>query len=115
MKISEEAMRRLVAYGWPGNVRELGNIIERAVVLARGEEIGPEDLPLLSASSPPEKNGPQKPAYSEMPYHDAVRLLQREVIQSALERSGGSQTRAAEFLKLQRSYLSRLIKNLEIK
>ncbi|HZR45057.1 MAG TPA: sigma-54 dependent transcriptional regulator [Candidatus Manganitrophaceae bacterium] len=115
MKISEEAMSHLINYRWPGNVRELGNLIERAVVLAQGDEIRPEDIPLLQGRPAPEKNSFEKTDYSELPYHDAVRFLQREVIQRALQRSGGNQARAAEFLKLQRTYLSRLIRNLGIK
>jgi DNA-binding NtrC family response regulator len=115
MTISGEAIDHLMKYHWPGNVRELGNLIERAVVLAKEDEILPEALPLIAASSSEEKNDFEKPDDAVMPYHDAVRLLQREVIQRALQRSEGSQTRAAELLKLQRSYLSRLIKNFEMR
>ena len=43
--ISEEALRRLMEYGWPGNVRELENVIERAVVLSRGQVITGRELP----------------------------------------------------------------------
>src|SRR5438309_2415040 len=43
--ISNEALRALVSYAWPGNVRELENVIERAVVLSAGQEIGPDLLP----------------------------------------------------------------------
>ena len=115
MRISERAVHSLMQYHWPGNIRELGNLIERAVVLAKEDQILPEDLSLFSGSSPGEKRDRERPDYTEMPYHDAVRLLQREVIQRALQKSKGSQTRAAELLKLQRSYLSRLIKNLEMR
>src|SRR5256714_1675236 len=44
-RITPEALRPLLAYSWPGNVRELANVIERAVVLSSGVEIGPELLP----------------------------------------------------------------------
>ena len=44
--VSEDALNLLVAYQWPGNVRELKNVLERAAILARGGEIGAEDLPL---------------------------------------------------------------------
>lgn len=47
--IDEEAMSALVAYGWPGNVRELMNVVERAVLLARTEEVTFDDLPFRSA------------------------------------------------------------------
>ncbi len=45
LSASKGALQRLVDYPWPGNVRELENVIERAVVLCRGEQLGPEDLP----------------------------------------------------------------------
>lgn len=48
---SEEALGVLRLYPWPGNVRELSNVIERAVILCRGERIGPELLPSLRASN----------------------------------------------------------------
>ena len=44
-RISEDAMRLLQAYTWPGNVRELINMIERSVIMARGEELKPDDFP----------------------------------------------------------------------
>ncbi len=49
MQFSAEACHRLEAYDWPGNVRELENVIERAVLLARGDEIEAENLALNSA------------------------------------------------------------------
>ena len=46
------AMSRLQAYAWPGNVRELRNAIERAAILCRGEQVGPEYLPAVSVVPP---------------------------------------------------------------
>jgi DNA-binding NtrC family response regulator len=109
MKISAKAMEVLMGYHWPGNVRELANIIERAVVLAKGDEIMPEDLTLQPAAPPSEES------YWGKSYHDAVRAFQRDVIQHALQRTGGNQAKAAETLSLQRTYLARLIKKLSIK
>ncbi len=109
MKISSEAMEHLMGYHWPGNARELGNLIERAVVLARGAEIMPEDLPLLRGPTSSDES------YLGKPYHDAVRHAQRDVIRHALQNSGGNQAKAAELLGLQRTYLARLIKKLQVK
>ena len=108
MKISPQAMDKLITYHWPGNVRELGNMIERAVVLARGSEIIAEDLPLqqLGISSNDECQCKD--------YHVAIRTYQRDLIQKTLERSGGNQVKAAELLGLQRTYLARLIKKLDV-
>lgn len=109
MKITPEAMDYLVEYNWPGNVRELGNVIERAVVLARTDEVTPEDLPLQPSGSLSIDDN------SDKPYHDAVRSYQREIIRDALQKSGGNQAKAAEALGLQRTYLARLIKKLNAK
>src|SRR5574341_267023 len=108
MKISTEAMEHLMGYHWPGNARELGNLIERAVVLDRGAEIMPEDLPLLRGPTSSDES------YLGKPYHDAVRHAQRDVIRHALQSSAGNQAKAAELLGLQRTYLARLIKKLQV-
>jgi len=107
MQISPPAMKLLAAYTWPGNVRELQNAIERAVVLKTGEVLEPEDFslqPINSASGEPDG--------LDRPYHESVEHHKREVIRRALLRAGGSQTRAAELLGLQRTYLARLIKQM---
>jgi DNA-binding NtrC family response regulator len=111
MSISKEAMDRLMDYHWPGNVRELGNLIERAAVLAGGDEIKPEDFPLQAT---PLRDF-EKEEDSGNSYHDAVQSYQRKVIHQAMQKAGGNQARAAELLHLQRTYLSRLIKKLKIK
>ncbi len=108
MKISPEAMDKLIAYHWPGNVREMGNMIERAVVLARGSVIKAEDLPLPHLTILSNEDYPCKD------YHDAIRAYQRDLIRRTLEKSGGNQVKAAELLGLQRTYLARLIKKLDI-
>ena len=108
--ISDEALICLKAYSWPGNIRELENAIERAVVLGTGEEIESEDLPEQVLGSPLEVNDEMKDGY-----HASVKDFQRRLIQGALEQSGSNQSRAAEILGLQRTYLSRLIKNLGLR
>lgn len=115
LTFSEEALNMLLRYHWPGNVRELGNLIERAVVLAKGDRIFPEDIAILPGSSSIEKHSLDTPSGFEMPYHDAVRYFERQIIQRALERNGGSRVGAAACLKLQPTYLSRLIKKLQLK
>ena len=108
--ISPAALTMLTRHGWPGNVRELENAIERAVVLSTGAKIGPKDLPLLrgepSYETPEESTGT---------YHQAVQQFKREFLRSALAQANGNQTRAAEALGLQRTSLSRLLKDLGIR
>ena len=109
MRISPAAMKVLTAYLWPGNVRELQNAIERAVVLKTGEVLTPEDFALQ-----PMDVSLDDAAGTNRPFHDSVEHHKREIIRRALARAGGSQTRAAELLGLQRTYLARLIKQMEV-
>ena len=108
--ISPAALAILTQYEWPGNVRELENAIERAVVLSTGAEIGPKDLPLLRGE--PSDETPEESAGT---YHEAVQQFKREFLRSALAQASGNQTRAAEALGLQRTYLSRLLKDLGVR
>ncbi|MBI3594747.1 MAG: sigma-54-dependent Fis family transcriptional regulator [Nitrospirae bacterium] len=112
MKISEAAKRHLINYHWPGNVRELSNLIERGVVLANDNEIKPDDLPLQVFK---DDRHDMVQELLEEPYHEAVYQFQIRVIKNALQKTGGNQARAAEILRLQRTYLSRLIRNFKIK
>ena len=99
MRLAAEAEALLEGYTWPGNVRELRNVIERAVILAATDAIGPADLDLpVDASEPPDSVPlPQGP----------VRLedLEREHIARVLRQVGGSKTRAASLLGISRSTL----------
>jgi DNA-binding NtrC family response regulator len=110
MRISPAAIKMLTAYSWPGNVRELQNAIERAVVLKTGEVLTPEDFALQPMEVSSEDTTGQN-----LPFHEAVEHYKREILLRALDRTGGSQTRAAELLGLQRTYLARLLKQMEIK
>ena len=108
LKLSTEAVEQLMAYHWPGNVRELANLIERAVILANGKEIMPEDLALLRV------NNSNAGSIQDNNYHAAIRAYQKEVIRQALQSTAGNQAKAARLLGLQRTYLSRLIRKLNI-
>ena len=110
--ISSDALDALKRYSWPGNVRELDNAIERAVVLTTESTITPEDLPeqiVESATARDASRGDEQPGY-----HAAVAEYKRELIEEALRRTNGNQTKAAELLGLQRTYLARLIRNFEV-
>jgi transcriptional regulator with PAS, ATPase and Fis domain len=105
--ISPSAMDLLTTYDWPGNVRELQNVMERAVVLGSADTIQPEDLPeqLL-----------ERTGFTTLPeYHLTLINTKKKLINSALERSQGSYTGAADLLGIHPNYLHRLIRNLGIK
>src|SRR5438105_1919153 len=110
MQISPQAMKMLTAYSWPGNIRELQNAIERAVVLKTGDTLKPEDFSLQ-----PMDLSSNRAEQMVRPFHRAVEHHTREIIRGALARASGNQTKAAECLGLQRTYLARLIKQLDIK
>ena len=111
VSVAPETMERLQAYSWPGNVRQLKNLIERMVVLAPEEKLTPELLP-------PELSHPSTQGEIEigtMAFKDAVLLFKREYIKRALKETGGNQTKAADLLKMQRTHLNRLIRELGIR
>ena len=103
------ALDLLAGYPWPGNVRELENVIERALVLGRGERIAVEDFPPLAR---PEEKGPDGTAASpeltasgEIDLNATLENLERRYIAQALERTGGNKSRTARLLGLKTSVL----------
>lgn len=105
---SDEAIEVLLSYDWPGNVRELENAIERAVVIAQNELIVPEDLLLHPGSIG------EQASYQGKSLKDSLTLFKRQLIRAALQRNGWSHTDTAHELGIQRSYLSKLIKDLNL-
>jgi transcriptional regulator with PAS, ATPase and Fis domain len=83
-RLTAAALAQLCAHGWPGNVRELRNVIERALLLAPGDEIGVEHLPAAAPAAP---------------------AGERERILAALEACAGNQSRAARQLGISRKVL----------
>lgn len=94
-KISVEAGRLLAGHAWPGNVRELENIVHRAVLLAGGNEIGPEaiDLPAAANTSSPAARGA-----GAAPVGSTLAEVERELILSTLSHCLGNRTHAATIL-----------------
>jgi DNA-binding NtrC family response regulator len=113
--VSQQAVRRLMAYTWPGNVRQLENAVERAVAFSSGRsQIDVADLPLevqnadepsmASAVTLPE-NGLDLGAF--------IANIERDLIERSLERTGGNKGRAARLLNLKRTTLVEKLKRLE--
>jgi formate hydrogenlyase transcriptional activator len=118
-RIAPEALRRLEAYAWPGNVRELSNVIERAVVLARGPTLDVAAELLPAAAEPPsarvaEPAGAAPPAAAP----GTLEALERRHIEETLERTGwvieGARGAAAA-LGMNASTLRSRIKKLGLK
>jgi DNA-binding NtrC family response regulator len=106
--VSLEAMALLRAHSWPGNVRELANVIERSVVLCSGDRIGPADLALSNSSQSVPPLMTTQPGATD--YHSQVKAHKQALIRSALRQARGNQTKAAELLGLQRTYLVKLLR-----
>jgi DNA-binding NtrC family response regulator len=110
MALSTAALDALTRYPWPGNIRELDNVIARAVVLSPKDTIEPEMLALLADDAGLRRSGDAPLPYLNLPYHESMEHHSRYIIARAMEQAEGNQTKAAESLKLQRTYLARLLK-----
>ncbi len=101
--ISEDAMRRLIAYDWPGNVRELENAIERAVALGSGPIVHVADLP----------SNLQFPTSERLPIKDEIlplEELERRAILRTLRETSGDKLAAARMLGIGKTTLYRKLK-----
>jgi len=110
---SQEAIDSMLSYSWPGNVRELQNCIERACVIGKNKEIGIEDIFLKSSEKTTEKEEKTNSSVIR-DLKAAVNVFKTNFIRKVLEENHWNQTEAARALAIQRTYLSRLIKELQI-
>lgn len=102
LKLHSSLLPYFSGYRWPGNVRELENVMERLVVLARGEEITVEDLPDFLRR--------EKPALEAIqldlpPEGISLEGVERELVFRALQKANWNQTKAAEYLDISRKQL----------
>jgi DNA-binding NtrC family response regulator len=111
---SDDAILVLQTYSYPGNVRELENMIERAVLLARGRVIMPTHLPCDSAVQ--ERGEPHllRTELLSLPFHKAVAELEKALISNALRDSKGNKTEAADRLQINRRLLYKKVLDYQI-
>lgn len=121
-QIAPDVLALLEAYSWPGNVRELENTIERAVVIAPGDEVTrqclrPEISDPQSVTSASEE-GASVGAVAELGrginFYEQVRRFEIDLIRRALEQTGGHQSRAARLLGMNATTLNSKIKTYNI-
>ena len=121
-QLAPEVLALLEAYSWPGNVRELENTIERAVVIAPGNEITKECL-RTEISDPKSvvsghQDGASNAAVSDIGrginFYEEVRRFEIDLIRRALEQTGGHQSRAARLLGMNATTLNSKIKTYNI-
>ncbi len=97
-RISKEARDLLLQYDYPGNVRELENIIERSLVVSRGDTITVQDLPFQIREELQEAKLHQDAEGESL--NAMLSNIERDLILKALEKHGGVQTKAAQSLGL---------------
>jgi DNA-binding NtrC family response regulator len=118
--LGQTALKRLLEYNWPGNVRELKNTIDRAVIMAEGDEIGVRDLPdeitpmpgrgNLPDGGESETDGLRVPFTAD--FREDRREFERRYITRCLEHTQGNVTRAAEILDMHRQSLQHKLRQL---
>jgi transcriptional regulator with GAF, ATPase, and Fis domain len=121
-QLSPDVLSLLEAYRWPGNVRELENVIERAVIVARGGQIEREDLrdelrnPEQAASQAGNQGSTGQIDLSRgISFYDEVNRFQIDLIRRALEITGGHQSRAAKLLGMNTTTLNSKIRYYNIR
>jgi two-component system response regulator AtoC len=132
--VEDEALHRLIAHNWPGNIRELENVLERTILFSEGAVIRARDLP-PEVSPNAHADAPQRPqegtasrpttvppatapagegSLKEMVRQETERL-ERELIQRALDETGGNVTQAARKLKISRKSLQNKMKEFGLR
>jgi len=106
-RLSLAAETALLGYSWPGNVRELRNLIERAVLLSENETLEPADFETLHTMKAAEAGSNAVPSADILLPAEGLKLddVERRLVELALERTRGNQTRAAALLGLHRDQI----------
>jgi DNA-binding NtrC family response regulator len=126
-RVENDALDRLVAHPWPGNIRELENVLERTMLFSEGPSIRARDLPpellppaadapakVLEGTSSRPTEMPKPGSLKEMVRQETERL-ERELIQRALDETGGNVTQAARKLKISRKSLQNKMKEFGLR
>lgn len=110
VRFSDQALARLREYSWPGNIRELRNVVERSVILRKGEVIGADDLLLASGAQP--QAGIALP---EIPPEGlSLEEVEQGLIRKALAMAGGNRSEAARLLRIPRHVLIYRLEKFQI-
>jgi two-component system response regulator PilR (NtrC family) len=98
--VSPEALALLEQYHWPGNIRELENVVERALVLGTGDMLSVESLPESVRRQRQPRGADLDLPEAGLDLDATLDQIERRLLERALERTKGVQTRAAELLHL---------------
>jgi DNA-binding NtrC family response regulator len=115
--LTGESLDHLCAYAWPGNVRQLENVMEMAIALS-GERLllGPADFPLpeIRARLPVPAGLPVVAVPDGgLDYERTLALIERSILEQALQKTGGNKKAAAQMLRLKRTTLSAKVRSLD--
>jgi two-component system nitrogen regulation response regulator NtrX len=117
-RVGEDAIAAMQSYDWPGNVREVKNVIERLLIMTRGEnrdEIKCEMLPPeINGSGPATLSWDRGLEVMGLPLRDAREAFEREYLLAQITRFGGNISRTASFVGMERSALHRKLKLLGV-
>ncbi|HEY6879068.1 MAG TPA: sigma-54 dependent transcriptional regulator [Polyangiales bacterium] len=112
-RLSEGALKQLLAYDYPGNVRELRNLIERLVILSSGDEIGERDAQRLLPMAEVKESAVEYVAGKTL--RELLEEAERGLIRRALDHHLGNVTATAEALGLERSHLYKKMRALGLR
>ena len=110
--LSHHALRAMQQYQWPGNVRELDNVLTRALILCPTDTLEPAHLHLADSLFP--SSGETKTGSPPRHYHERMDSYSRKILEETLRKYGWNQTKAAEELGLQRTYLTKLLRQKDV-
>jgi DNA-binding NtrC family response regulator len=111
---SDEAILMLQNYSYPGNVRELENMVERAVLMARGRVIMPEHFPDKASGHAGQGSRQFEVELLDLPFHKSIAELEKRLIIRALSAAGGNKSEAANRLQINRRLLYNKIEEHKI-
>ncbi|MBI4377519.1 MAG: sigma-54-dependent Fis family transcriptional regulator [Nitrospinae bacterium] len=107
--VTKEAMDVIINHPWHGNIRELENAIERAIVIGDGKEIKVENLPLDII-----KGRVVTSPVIGISLKEAIEKFKKDFLAETIKYAGGNKNMAAKILRIQRTYLHKLVKELDI-
>ncbi|HEU0124642.1 MAG TPA: sigma-54 dependent transcriptional regulator [Bryobacteraceae bacterium] len=104
VRIREDALEKILRHAWPGNVRELENVITRAIVLAPGGVITPDNVQIAERAAPPDEGG-EVALEPRDGYWNVIRRVEAHLLRAALREAQGNKAEAARILGIQRRLL----------
>lgn len=113
-RFSTGALNLLRNHGWPGNVRELKNLVQRLLILNRGEEVGREEVELALGNRKPDAETEIPQTLFSLPLRDARDLFEKAYLEYHLRRASGNVSEVADISGMERTHLYRKLKGLGI-